>query len=150
MPRHPSSLLSWNADDEGVIGNVLGHDGAGGDEGVAADRDPADNRRVCTDRGAAADQGFLIQGMPDHLRTRIGNIGQDAGRTEENVVLDGRTGVDGDVILDFYVIPDDHVIRNVAVLAEDAFRTDPGPALDVAEMPDLGAFANFNIIVNVT
>lgn len=45
-----------DADDELVVGNVVGDYGACANHGVAADRDAADDRRVRADRCAVTDE----------------------------------------------------------------------------------------------
>ena len=49
----PTDRLGGVADDETVGRNVAGDDGAGTDERMAPDGDPADERRVGTERRAA-------------------------------------------------------------------------------------------------
>ena len=107
MPAHPTLLPRRNADHQGVVGHVLRDHGPGRDEAIAAERDAADDRGVGADRRTAADQRPLVQGMPVDLGTRVGDVGQNAGGPEEDVVLDRRARVDRDVVLDLDVVADD-------------------------------------------
>ena len=52
MLAHPADLASGDAGQKGVGFNVLGDDGAGGDEGVFAQGDAADEGGVGADGGA--------------------------------------------------------------------------------------------------
>ncbi len=57
---HPADLAGGDAGHEGVGFDVLGDDGAGGDEGVFAQGDAADEGGVGADGGAALDQGATV------------------------------------------------------------------------------------------
>ena len=127
MAAHPTFLLAGDTDDEGIIGNVLGNDGSGGDEAVAAQGYSADDGGVGTDGGAAANQGLFIKRMAKDLGTRIGDIGQDAGRTEENIIFNFRTGINRYVVLNFYIISNANVVCNIHILSKDTTFPNTAP-----------------------
>src|SRR5258708_21737640 len=106
VPAYPAAHPARCSEHEGVVGDATRHDGARGDEAVAAEGDAADDRGVSANGGAPANERRLVEIAPGDLRAGIGYVGQHAGRTEEDVVLDRRAGVDGDVILDFDVVTD--------------------------------------------
>ena len=54
---HPADGAGGVAGHQGVIGDVFRHDGAGADEGVAADGVAADDGAVGPQGGAALDEG---------------------------------------------------------------------------------------------
>src|SRR5207302_2915159 len=68
--------------------------------------------------------------------------------SEEHVVLDDETRIDGDVILNLDIVPDGRVTVDIDVLPDVAALTDPGAFRDVREMPDLGSRADFGAVVD--
>jgi hypothetical protein len=72
----------------------------------------------------------------------VGDVGEDAGGAQENVVLDGGACVDGDVVLNFDVVADEDAVGDHGVLAKGAVGADFGTAADVGEVPDAGISAN--------
>ena len=142
MTAHPAGLAARHALDQGIVGHVLGDDGAGGNETVAPEGDPAYNRRVGPDRGSAADQGLLVKALPADLRARVGDVGQHAGGAEENVILDHRARVDRHVVLRLHVASDGDAVGNEGVLPENAFIADYCSGADVGEVPDFCAGPN--------
>ncbi len=149
MPAHPPLLTGGVADHQGVIGDVFGHHAASGDETVASEGDTADDGGVCADGRTATDQGLFVQAVPVDLAAGIGNVGQNTGWSQENIVFDDRAGVDGDVVLDLDVVADDHAVGNVHVLSKDTTLADLRALLDVAEVPDFGARADDGAVVDV-
>src|SRR6185437_10552529 len=89
----------------------------------------------------------FVQRVPVHLRTRIADVGKNAGGAEEYVVFNDRAGVDGDVVLNFDVVADYRSAVNVDVLSDDALFSDARAFHDVSKVPDLAARADFRAIV---
>jgi hypothetical protein len=69
----------------------------------------------------------------------IGYIGKNTGRAQKNIVVAEHPGVQGDIVLNFHVLPqvhpggDHHILSDVAVFAQN------GAGHDVREMPNFGA-----------
>ncbi len=142
VAAHVALETAGDAEDEAVVRHICGDDGACGDEGVAAEGDAADDGGIGSDGGTAADPGFLIKRTADDLGAGIGDVGEDAGGAEEDIVLDVGAAVDGDVVLDFDVLADGDAVCDHGVLAEGAVGTDFGTAADVGEVPDAGVIAD--------
>ena len=81
MPTRPSHAPRRHAHDQGVVGQVLGHDGTGRNEGVTADRHSAHDGRVGADGRPAPHQGGLVEVSTHDRRARVGDVREDAGRT---------------------------------------------------------------------
>ena len=148
MTAHPSLKSAWNSHDKAIIRHVLGDDGAGGNEGVAAEGDAADDGGIGSDGGAAADQGPLVEAVPFDLTAGIGDICQDAGGSQEDVIFNFGARVDGDVVLHFDVGADLDIVGDHGVLSKDAVAADHCPGADVGKMPDFGVFSNDDVVVN--
>src|SRR5829696_2663456 len=87
--------------------------------------------------------------MPAHLGTRIGHIGQHAGRSQEYIVLQDCPRVDRDIVLNLNVPADHRSAIDVDVLAYDAALPNSGALHNMGEMPYLRAGADLGAIVDV-
>lgn len=148
MTRHPAALLAWHAQNHSVVWDILGDHRAGRDKAITTEGDTANDGRIGSNSGPASDQSLLVEGTPVHLRTRIADIGENAGRAEEDVIFNGCAGVDGDIVLNLHIVPNDHIIGHHCILAKNAILTNLGTGTDVGKMPNLSAVANGNRLVN--
>ena len=71
MATHPTLLSAWVSYDQGIVWDVIGDYGAGGDEGVAANCDTAENRGIGPNSSAASDNRLLVETSPADLRARV-------------------------------------------------------------------------------
>ena len=142
MLAHPADLEGGDAGHEGVGFDVLGDDGAGGDEGVFAQGDAADNRGVGADGGAFLHQGAAVFFLADDGGAGVMNVSEDHAGAAEDVVLQGDGVVNTDVVLYLAVIADDHVVADEDVLAKGAALADARAGADVDPVPDAGALAD--------
>ena len=121
---YPACEAGGVAEHEGVVGCVAGDDGAGADEGVAADGGAADDGAVGAKRCTVFHKGGTDLVHLADFRPGVVDVGKDHGRTAEDAVFQGDPFVDGDVVLNFAAVadgdirPDDHVLPDVAVLAD--------------------------------
>src|ERR1700730_2422559 len=104
VAAHPSHLSCRVAYYQGKIWYVLRHDRAGPDECIASNSDPAHDRRVGANRAPSSEKRFLVQRVPNHLGTWIGNVRQNAGRPQKHVIFNHYTRVHRDVVLDFDIV----------------------------------------------
>ena len=109
MAAHPSMLTSGHTEHEGIVGDIPAYHSAGTDEGVATDRPTADDCGIGTDGGTAPDERALVQRMAVDLGAGVDDIGEDTGRTQEDIILDDDTGVDGNVVLYLDVAANDDI-----------------------------------------
>src|SRR5215472_2990014 len=76
------------------------------------------------------------------------DIGKHHGWTAEYVVFQFHARIQGDVILNLYVIADAHSGGNVDVLTKIASAPNLAIRHDVRKMPDLRAFADFARLIH--
>src|SRR6266545_501078 len=139
----PAHLPGGVADDQGVVGDVVGHHGAGADHRPAADGDATDDGGVGADGGPAPHQRRLPRGraaLERHPRPRM--VGEDHVRPQEHLVLDGHPVPDQHAVLDGDRVAEHRPALDIGVVADVAVRADPGAGQDVRERPDAGAGAD--------
>ena len=89
-----------------------------------------DDRGIGPGAGAASEQRLLSQALPYDLRSRIRDVGQDAGGDEEDVVLDLRASVDRNIVLHLDVRPQPGTDGQEVILTQVASRPDcPAPPM---------------------
>jgi len=139
VAAHPSNSTRRNTKHQGIVGNVFRNNGSCSNKGMSANRDTADDRRVCSDRTAAPEERPFIEAVTIDLRTGVGDVGQDTGGAEENIVFDHGPGIDRNIVLDLHSLAEDDIIGNVDVLSENTFLADFRSGLHVTVVPDFGA-----------
>src|SRR5215469_13361714 len=82
------------------------------------------------------------------MAARTDYVGKHHGWTAEYVVFQFHARIQGDVILNLYVITDAPSGGNVDVLTEIAFAANLAIRHDVRKMPDLRAFADFARLIH--
>src|SRR5262249_40042939 len=133
---HPSNPSSRNANHQPERGNVRRYYCPGTDERVFADRHSADDGRVGSDARSAPDQRGRVFALPGDVTAGVEHVGEDAGRSAEDIVFQRHAFVDRDVVLDLHVVADPGPGHDDDVLAEVAAFTDLRPGHDVDEVPD--------------
>jgi len=147
----PADNAGGVADDEGVVGDVAGHDGARAYEGVAADAVSADDGAVGAERSAFAHAGLKVKGAA-HLRifaAGIDDVGEHHRGSAEHVIFEDDAFVNGDVVLNLAVIPDVHVVADIHILPEHTILSYARTGLYMRVMPDLRAVADEHVAVDV-
>jgi hypothetical protein len=125
-----------------------------------------DNYRTCTHQRVGADfhatddggispdrTSFSQESRPEFVLAfneapGVGHVGEDHGRTEENIIFHPYTVVQGNVVLDFYAMADIDIIVDEHILAKLASAPDYGTWHDVTEMPDFGAGSYARTVVH--
>jgi hypothetical protein len=138
VAAHPALEFAGNPGHQGVIRNNTLDDGARRDKCESADGGSAYDRGVGADGSAVTHQRAGVLVMSHDFRAWIGDIGEDAGGTAENIILELDAGIEGDVVLNFDIVADYDAARHVHVLAQNALPPDVCILHDMAEMPDLG------------
>lgn len=146
----PTELTGRDTDHEGIIFDIFGDHGTGANEGRTAYGVTTDNRTVGTEGSTFPDECLGIDAVNREMSTRCRDIGEDAGRTAEHVVLNLYAFIDGNIVLDTDTIANADIIANIDILTQRAVLAEAGTTLDVAEMPYLCAFADFYIIIDKT
>src|SRR5947208_1900792 len=93
MPADPAFLPGWVSHNQCVIGHVFGNHSTCGDKGITTDGYSTHYLFIGTYGGTAFDDCYLVKMVPVYLRARVGDIGEYAGRSEENIILNHQTGI---------------------------------------------------------
>lgn len=143
MLAHPARLAPGVSDYQCVIRNIARNHRPRANKREAAYRVPADNRGIGPNSCSLLHQRLLVLVTPVHRAAGIGNIRKDHGRAEKNIVFTNHPGIDGHVILHFYIIAQDDLRRDHHVLTNVATRSDATTRHEVREVPDPGTFPDF-------
>src|SRR5215470_2448289 len=76
------------------------------------------------------------------MAARSENVGENHGRTAEDIVFQLDAGVHGDIVLNLYVVADANTACDVNILAKIASLTDLAIRHDVRKMPDFCSVAD--------
>jgi len=144
---HPADLFCRVAYHQGMVRDVLCHDGAGADKGIAADGVATDDGAVGTQGGALPDKGGADLVHLADFGAGVVDIGENHGGAAEDAVFKGDAFIDADVVLDLAFGADGGVGADDDVLADVAGFADFGIGEDVGEVPDLRFFAYLYIII---
>jgi len=120
----------------------MGHDCPGANEAVTPECQTADHGCVGADAGSPHDQCSFVFVLPWHAAARVYYVGKHCRGSAKDVILEDDSRVDGDIILNFYVVADDAARRDDYVLAHIAVFSNHGSLHDVAEMPNLCSLAD--------
>ena len=77
------------------------------------------------------------------------DVGEDAGRAAEDIVLKLYPFIDRDIVLYPHAVPYFDIVGDIYILPEGAFLSDGCPLLHVAEVPYFGPCADGNILIDV-
>jgi len=124
---HPSDNLCRIAQNEGMIGNVFGHNGSGTYKGVSADGIAANYGRICPDGGTFFDQGSLILVFSGDVAAGIYDIGKNHGRAAKYIVFKDYTLINGYIVLNLDVVSDFNLWGNNHILPDVASISNFGP-----------------------
>ena len=138
----PADLDGGIANNQRVGVDRFGDHCAGADEGKFANVVSADDGGIGADGGPAFHGSFGIFASSDDCTSWVDDIGEDAGRAEEDIVLAGDAGINGDVVLHFHIVAEHYLGRDDDVLSEVAVFADHGAGHDVGEVPDFCAFTD--------
>src|SRR5262245_13398561 len=136
MLAYPADAPRWHTRHQRKGGHILSDHGACGNETMFAQYMAADDGRVGADRGTALDQSLAELTLSLDLGARINDIGEHAGGTAEDPVLERHPFVNRNIILDLAVFADRHIGTDGDVLPDHTIRTDLHAAENMAEMPN--------------
>ena len=147
---HPTDATGGNACHKGIVGNIAGDNGSGGYEGGTTNSVTADNGAIGTERRSLFNQGLGIYSMNGEMGTGRSDIGEHTRRTAEHIVLNFNALIHRNIVLYANAIADAHIIADVDILTQTATTAKDGSALDMTEMPYLGAIAYRDSIIDIT
>lgn len=142
MATHPTTVHGRNAKHQGVIFDVVTYDGPCADEGVSTNGDTTNNGGIGADGGSPPNKSFPVFVLTNDFGAGIHDVGKDARRAAEDVVLKFNSLVERDIVLDFDVVSDADPGADEDILPKAAVGTDTDTSGNVAEMPDAGTCAN--------
>lgn len=145
----PALQAGGVAVDQGIVRYIAADDGPGAYKCVAADGNPADDGGIGTDGGAFFDPGRFELFFALDEGAGVYHVGEDHGGSQKHFIFTGYAGVNGDVVLDFDSVAQNHTGGNDYILADVAAFPDFTAAHNVAEVPDLRTRANLNVLINV-
>ena len=135
---HPTNDARRIPYDDRVRRDVVDDDRTGADHGASPDVNRGDKHRAGSDRGAVVDNRAIPVGPPRVRGARTAHVGEDRGRTHEDigaqgdaipdarVALDPRTRADGGAARDEAESPDDDIRGETRAVGDDAGRVDRG------------------------
>jgi hypothetical protein len=147
----PPALPSGIANDDRVGRYILRYNRSSSNQRVLANDMAADDRRIGSNARSALYQAGdkILFCIARKRTTRSEYIREDHRRATKNVVLQGYALIDGHVVLDLHVGADRNPWPNDDILPDAASCADPGSRQNVTEVPDLSAFPDFYVVVDV-
>src|ERR1035441_10809932 len=103
---HPAVYTRGVAVDERVIGYVARHHRSGSYKSIATNGVPADDGTVGAQRRADSNQRRLVFILAYYMATRVHNVSKHHGWAAEDIILENTVQIDGNVVLDLYVVTD--------------------------------------------
>ena len=134
---NPTRLPCRNSKHQGVIGNVFGHYRTCSNKGVAPDCSSADNCAISAQSRALFHQGAPVFRLPVDVASGRGHVGEDHGRTAEDVVFQFNAIEERHIVLNLNVIANPHARGHVNVLPKIAFAADSRVRHHVGKVPNL-------------
>jgi len=131
-----------------MVRNIFGDHRSCANEGVSSNGVAADDGGIGTQGGAVLDQSGTDLIHFSNFGPGIIDIGKDHRRATEDTILQGHPRKNRNIILYLAFIPSGHLRADDHVLADIAILADFGTGEDGGEIPDLTTSAYHNIFVN--
>lgn len=144
----PAVLAGRIAVDEGMVRYVACDHGARPYKGIAPDGRPADDCTVRPQTGPFFDQGRPGFVHAPDMGARIENVCEDHARATKNVIFQGNSLVDADIVLHLAAVAYNCIGANDDILSDIAVFSDDGTGHHMAEMPDLCSVADADPVVD--
>jgi hypothetical protein len=137
-PAHPACPLRRSTHHQGIRGDVAGHDRAGPDCGIGADRQAGE------DCGPRAETGASLHTSSDPPSRLLSVSCQDRRQrhprtSREHVVHKADTRTDEDVVTNLDAVPHHRLVFDSYAVANARARFDESVVADIAIAPDHGA-----------
>ena len=147
---HPPYLPGRNPGHQGIILYVFRHNGTCSDQSASPYRMATHYRAIRAEGSSLTHARTRVNSVHREVRPRSIYIGEYAGRSAEDIVLQLHSVIHGDIILDTDTIPDPDVAGHIHILSQGTVRADDSAALNMAEMPYLGSRADDGSVIHVT
>jgi hypothetical protein len=82
------------------------------------------------------------------LRPWIGDVGKHAGWPQEHIVFDSNAPIDRNVVLNFYAVAENSIVRDQDILSKGAIFSYYRTRTDVSKVPNTRAPANHCSLVD--
>lgn len=148
MGTHPAQLTRWVAHHQGISRDGFGDHRSSPDEGERSNVVSTDDGGIGTNGGSFSNTGGRVLAPAVDGASGVGDIGEHAGRPEEDILFTNHPSVETDVVLNLAVSTQSHIWTDDNVLANVAVFSQIGAGHDVAEVPDFASLANQGSFVN--
>src|SRR5579862_9079251 len=118
VTAHPADLARGNSNHERKIRHVAVYDGARADECMLSDGDAANDRAVCPESRASSHERVAVLVLARDRGSRVVHIREHHAGSAEDIVLERYVVVYRDIVLYLDVVPDEHSISHVDILAQ--------------------------------
>ena len=109
---------------------------------------PADDGRIGTNTGTFAHVGLGVLPATNDSTAWIGDIGEDTGGAQKDIIAACHTSIQAHVVLNLAVPAQDHLRADHDVLSNIAAFTQCGAGHDVAKVPHFGASPNATALID--
>ena len=133
---------------KGVVGDVVRDDRACPDKGITTDGNAAYNGGIGSDGSPALHQCRTGLIHTANGGTRIPYVGEYHGGAAEHFIFQRYMAVYADIVLNLTGVADAHMGVHIDILPYIASGSDDGRTHDMAEMPDMRAFADMCAFVD--
>lgn len=127
---------------EGVVGHVARDDRTCADKGITSDGDAAYDGGIGSDGSPALHQCRAGLIHTAYGGARVPYVGEYHGGAAEHFIFQRYMAIYADIILNFAGVADAHMGIHIDILSYITSGSDDGRTHDVAEMPDMRAFAD--------
>ncbi len=127
---------------KGVVGHVARDDRTCADKGITSDGDAAYDGGIGSDGSPALHQCRAGLIHTAYGGARVPYVGEYHGGAAEHFIFQRYMAIYADIILNFAGVADAHMGIHIDILSYITSGSDNGRSHDVAEMPDMRAFAD--------
>ena len=108
---------------------------------MATDCISTNNRSISANRSAFLNQSFTIKFCTSLgiFTTRIDYVRKNHRGSTKDIIFEGNTFIDRDIILNFHKIADYNVVADIDILPNRTAATDFRTGLNMTEVPDFGS-----------
>ena len=127
--------LSGIAIDQSIVRDIFGDHRASTYESISANIIAADDGSIGTNGGSLFDQSGLEFVLAGYLTPGVNNIGESAGGTAEDIILQGYSLKDRDTVFNLDIVPYLYPFANKDILPNNTVLANSHLGHDVAKVP---------------
>ena len=103
---------------------------------------------IGSNRCPSPDQSFFVKRFAIYLRTRVGHIGEHAGRPKEDIVLYCYSSVNRHIVLYLHIVSKGGIVRHEYILSERTAFSNYCTCTNVRKMPNCCTLSNGRTLVH--